>query len=123
MAVMDDGELYIEIEGATEIQLRTGLLAARGVFEQAGIPICETFEAAFDLEGADLDDTVEELADDVFLKAGVLSDALAAAMRAAGHWPSSGQGALGLCEFRDVLPNHRLPGGPRYHLHGGGTAG
>jgi hypothetical protein len=43
MATINDGELCLEVAGATEVQLRSGLAAARSVLDSAGVD----YEAAF----------------------------------------------------------------------------
>jgi len=45
MARIEDGELYLEIKGATEDQLRSGVAAARRSFEEAGVDMAAAFAA------------------------------------------------------------------------------
>ena len=45
MARIDDGELYLEIEGASEEQLRAGLIAARKRIARTGFGLAAAFAA------------------------------------------------------------------------------
>lgn len=56
MARVDDGELYLEIEGATEGQLRRGLIAARKSLAEAGVDIRAAFAARERVERAEMEE-------------------------------------------------------------------
>ena len=52
MASIDDGELYLAVEGASEDQLRRGLAAARASLEQSGVSIDNAFIALAEREAS-----------------------------------------------------------------------
>lgn len=100
MARIDDGELLLEIRGATEDQVAQGLAAARQYLEQAGVNLRAAFaaqeratettfrwEEGLDDEPDDVDEADEELS-------AALDEAWFLAVQAAGFDPS-GQVVIG----------------------------
>ena len=53
MATINDGELYLEVPGATEAQLRLCLAAARAVLDGARVDYAQAFEASWKPEHID----------------------------------------------------------------------
>jgi hypothetical protein len=47
MATINDGALYLEVPGATEVQLRLGLAAARAVLDAAHVDYGKAFDASW----------------------------------------------------------------------------
>jgi len=83
MASIDDGELYLEIEGASEEQLRKGIIAARQEFEKSGVPIKAAFFSYFNRDGAIMTGLLADLSSKDRLQARVIDYAIIAAQIAA----------------------------------------
>lgn len=108
MATIDDGELYLEIEGASEDQLQRGLRAARHVLANAECSIEDAFQAYFDRENADMCDALDDTPAVVFAHAKVLDDAMAAALQAAEvGWPDNPPGMWNLGVWEAVERSNR----------------
>lgn len=97
MARINDGELFLEIEGATEVQLQRGLSAARQYIARSGVyvddamrsaALCEQ-ESAWEAGGGELPG---EPSDQDYENAEIVDEAWAAALAAAGF----NSGTLGL---------------------------
>ncbi len=118
MASIDDGELYLEMEGASELQLQLGLRAARQIFDSAGCSISDSLHAYFEREEARARDVLHDMPADVFDSAKITDDAARAALEAADmrqHGNAPGTWRIGiwemverknreLAEFRAMLP-------------------
>ncbi|QGN54070.1 hypothetical protein [Novosphingobium sp. Gsoil 351] len=84
MASIDDGEIFLAIEGATEAELRAGIVAARLELERSGLPFDKVFAAEWECEGYDCRGKAEAIPQDVRDALGVSYRASAAAAQAAG---------------------------------------
>jgi hypothetical protein len=82
MATINDGELHLEIPGADEQGLRRGLAAARASLEASGFTLEEVFRGAFEREGADMRDELDDLPQRLLDAANALDDAGFAATKA-----------------------------------------
>lgn len=97
MARIDDGELFLEIEGAGEDQLQRGLSAARQYIARSGVYVDDAMRsAALCEQESTLEFGTGELADvpseQDYENAGIADEAWAVALAAAGF----NSGTLGL---------------------------
>lgn len=113
MASIDDGELLLDITGATRDELQDGLIAARRIFIDRGVAAADAFAASLTVSDPGCAYTPKELEE-----AAVLDCALEAAERAAcAEWKEEP-------EWSELLPveggevDDRLSGShePHYRL-------
>lgn len=96
MASIDDGELLLEIPGASHDELEEGLVAARRIFAGRAVTPAEAFGASFKVGDPDAAYSPEE-----WEQAAVIERALEAAERAAcGTWQDAPEG----CELSRLEP-------------------
>jgi hypothetical protein len=103
VARIDDGELYLEIEGATEAQLSEGLAVARRYIERAGAFVDDVLQSA-GRRNAAMDEGligVAELTDDDLDRADLVNEATLEALKAA----SARSGTLGLLPIKERTRN------------------
>jgi hypothetical protein len=100
---MNDGELVLEIEGASEARLSEGLAAARRYIERAGAFVDDTFQSA-ERRSAATDAGlvfVAELADEDLDRAKLADEATLEALKAA----RAAHGTLGLLPIEERTRN------------------
>lgn len=119
MATINDGELYLMVEGASEDDMRRGLMAARAVFEERDVTVADALAAVEDREAMFNNPNPPRMTDEHVRRVEVFDKAAQAAIDAVGVEPGTltdfGSYAELLAFYEDdELEDEELPHGPHY---------
>ena len=120
MATINDGELYLMVKGASEDDIRRGLMAARAVFEESGVTVADALAALEDREAMFGNPNPPPLTDEHVRRVEVFDKAAQAAIDAVGIEPGTvtdfGSYAEHLAFYEDDedFEDEELPDGPHY---------